>query len=246
MNPSPSSLHASVSRRRCRRPSLGWSRPWRIQLSHRVHLWLLCGQMGLFHLFGPARSCRLSPRSSFEVGAVLFVRHIQPLLQSRCFACHGQDPKDLKGGFHLESRRNPHEGWRSIRRPGAPPGNASESALYRLVSRQEKDMEMPPKASEQLTKEELAWVREWIDAGAPWPEASVISSLKEDSKDQVKVLTSGPASRVGRRLYPKKLWAWMPLKTSSPPWTIIRWIGSSVSDSRKKVSSLPHLPGLRT
>ena len=219
MNPSPSSLHASVSRRRCRRPSLGWSRPWRIQLSHRVPIWLLCAQMGLFHLFGPCPLLQAEPANSFEVGAALFVRHIQPLLQSRCFACHGQDPKDLKGGFHLESRETLMKGGDQFGNQVLLPGNASESALYRLVSRQEKDMEMPPKASEQLTKEELAWVREWIDAGAPWPEASVISSLKEGSKGQVKVPTSGGLHPSwDERLYPKeKLWAWMPLKTSSPP-----------------------------
>ena len=147
VNPSPSSMHASLSRRRSR----GRSRPWRIQLSHRVHLWLLCAQMGLFHLFGPCPLLQAEPANSFEVGAALFVRHIQPLLQSRCFACHGQDPKDLKGGFHLESRETLMKGGDQFGGQVILPGNASESALYRLVSRQEKDMEMPPKASEQLT-----------------------------------------------------------------------------------------------
>ena len=68
-------------------------------------------------------------------------------------------------------------------------------------------------------KGELAGVKEWIDTGAPWPEASVISSLKEDSKGQVKVLTSGGLHPSwDERLYPKeKLWAWKPLKASLPP-----------------------------
>jgi len=201
VNPSPSSLHVSVSRR----PSRGWSRPWRIQLSHRVHLWLLCAQMGLFHLFSLCPLLQAEPANASEVGAALFARHIQPLFQSRCFACHGQDPKDLKGGFHLESRETLMKGGDQFGNQVLLPGNASESALYRLVSRQEKDMEMPPKASEQLTGEELAWVREWIDAGAPWPEASVISSLKEGSKGQVKVPTSGGLHPSwDERLYPKE------------------------------------------
>ena len=82
--------------------------------------------------------------------------------------------------------RNPHEGRRSIRRPGDPPRQCIRKRALSHGFPTEKGMKIPPKASEQLTREKLAWVREWIDAGAPWPEASVISSLKEGSKGQLR------------------------------------------------------------
>ena len=91
------------------------------QLNHQVP-WLLCAQMGLFHLFAlpllqaePANSLKSEPCYLFGTFSLAAIR---------CFACHGQDPKDLKGGFHLESRETLAGGDQFV---GAPPGNASES-----------------------------------------------------------------------------------------------------------------------
>jgi hypothetical protein len=34
----------------------------------------------------------------------LFAVKVLPVLKSRCFGCHGDDPKDLRGGLDLSSR----------------------------------------------------------------------------------------------------------------------------------------------
>ena len=33
-----------------------------------------------------------------------FALRVLPTFKSRCFACHGQDPKEIKGSFDLTSR----------------------------------------------------------------------------------------------------------------------------------------------
>lgn len=35
---------------------------------------------------------------------VLFATVVQPVLKTRCLACHGEDPDKLKAGFDLTSR----------------------------------------------------------------------------------------------------------------------------------------------
>ena len=35
-----------------------------------------------------------------------FTLHVLPVLQAKCFACHGEDAKKIKGGLDLTSRAN--------------------------------------------------------------------------------------------------------------------------------------------
>ena len=91
-------------------------------------------------------------------------------------------------------------------------------------------MEMPPKASEQLTGEELAWVREWIDAGAPWPEAR--DFIVEGGFQGPGQGSSLPAAciPVGTSDFTqKKSLVWMPLKTSSMDHHPVDWFHRSAT-----------------
>jgi hypothetical protein len=153
-----------------------------------------------------------------EEPELLFVRRVLPLLNDRCFACHGKD--NCEGGLDLRSRLSILKG-----------GDSGEAAMLAslpdvspiilAVTRHDpKWSAMPPKESEQLSKEQIAWLREWIQAGAPWPEdARIRHILKQNeakwlSEDGVSVETSGGLSSqwTDRKYRPENLWAYLPVK----------------------------------
>ena len=98
----------------------------------------------------PGSASRPAPASVREAGAIL---------TQQCVACHG--PEKKKGGLDLSRRSSALAGGES----GAAivPGRAAESLLVEKVA----DGEMPPKGA--LSKEEVAAVRAWVEAGAPYP-----------------------------------------------------------------------------
>ena len=97
------------------------------------------------------------------------------ILTTKCLACH--QPPHPKGGLDLTSGD-------SLRRGGASgpvivPGQPEKSLLYlRTIAREGKRPEMPAKG-EPLTAIELAQMRDWIQAGAPWPAQQL---LREKAK----------------------------------------------------------------
>src|SRR5258708_4873390 len=68
-------------------------------------------------------------------------------------------------GLDLETREGILAGGK--RGPAIVPGKASESLLYKAVAHQG-ELRMPP-GGKALPAEQLQIIRQWIDAGAPWP-----------------------------------------------------------------------------
>ncbi|MBX3744119.1 MAG: ankyrin repeat domain-containing protein [Verrucomicrobiae bacterium] len=100
-----------------------------------------------------------------------FSRHIQPLIERSCLACHsGERPK---GGFTMSDRAALLKGG-NRGEPVVVPGKPDEGQLIHLVQDEVEDLEMPPLAKRgnypALTKDETARLRAWIDQGAHWPE----------------------------------------------------------------------------
>ena len=88
-----------------------------------------------------------------------------PILAEHCYACHAGEQR--KGGLALDSRAGLLRGGKS----GAVvvEGDAAASRLVALVSMEDEFERMPPKGR-ALTSAEVATLRAWIDAGAPWGE----------------------------------------------------------------------------
>src|SRR5215831_19314504 len=82
------------------------------------------------------------------------------VLEKRCLNCHGAAQTS---GLDLRQRDGILKGGK--RGPAIMPGNAAQSLLYQAVSRQG-DLQMPP--AQPLAADEIATIRAWIDAGAPW------------------------------------------------------------------------------
>lgn len=157
-------------------------------------------------------------------GEKLFVLKVQPLLKQKCFACHGGDEdKKPRGGFRLTTREGMLKGGDSGEKVLIP-GNGNKSLLYRITTWSGPDFEMPPKESDKLTKEQTWLIRDWINEGAPWPDAEKAKAIREAAaKEKAKgilVKTSGGLSEEWtNRLYKSEnLWAYQPvIRPDLPP-----------------------------
>jgi len=151
----------------------------------------------------------------------LFVRRIWPLFQEKCLACHGNDAQKIKGGFDMRTPESALKGGES-EKPSIIPGKPEESPLYLASTRQhESDWEpMPPKEADKLYASQLAWIKDWITSGAPWPDETKRITIakanaeKWSAEDGVTVKTTGALSPewANRRYKPEGLWAYQPVK----------------------------------
>src|SRR5262249_61545868 len=91
-----------------------------------------------------------------------FARDVQPLLESRCWACHGA--KLQMHGLRLDHRADALKGGGSGV-PAVVPGSSAQSLLVKYVAGLDKDVVMPP-AGERLKPAEVDLLRAWIDAAA--------------------------------------------------------------------------------
>jgi mono/diheme cytochrome c family protein len=96
--------------------------------------------------------------------AVFFETRIRPLLAKHCYACHSQTEM---GGLRLDSRAGLLRGGKSG--PAIVPGKADASLLLQAVEHSHARLKMPP-GGKKLGERELADLREWVVAGAAWPE----------------------------------------------------------------------------
>ncbi len=134
----------------------------------------------------PLRAPSASPRIVLVASAVLamtasaghsqeasidFVRDVRPVLQAKCYACHG--PEKQKSGLRLDEKAAAMQGGDSG--PAIVPGKAADSDLIRRVTSDEADVKMPPKG-DRLTASEIAKLRGWIDEGAKWTDLEASSN----------------------------------------------------------------------
>jgi hypothetical protein len=102
-----------------------------------------------------------------------FRDHVAPLLLRHCLRCHqGKKPK---GGLDLSSAKGLAAGAEGS--PIVVPGKPDESRLIEVVSGEKPEM---PKNGKPLSRQEIKVLREWVTAGATWPDSVV---LKEDPLD---------------------------------------------------------------
>ncbi|MCH7987870.1 MAG: PSD1 domain-containing protein [Planctomycetes bacterium] len=99
--------------------------------------------------------------------AVNFSRDIRPILSDACFACHGPDEEARESELRLDTKDGAFAdlGGHFAFVPGKL--EASE-AWQRIISR-ESEKRMPPADSgKELSKEQIALIRRWIEQGANW------------------------------------------------------------------------------
>ncbi len=156
---------------------------------------------------------------SVSEGEKLFALHVKPLLDEKCLACHGQDPDRIEGGLDLRSRDGVLAGGDSFDTDVVLLGDGRHSILYLSTTRQIEDYEMPPKQADQLSEQQQWFIRDWIDAGAPWPSDDRIKQIQQLYAEGEQVLVSRALSDAwqNRRYAPEQLWAYRPIEKQQVP-----------------------------
>lgn len=99
-------------------------------------------------------------------GTDIFVERVAPIFQQKCLSCHND--VDHKGGFSLQSRQSAFaDGFIEA-------GSAANSHFVAVITPVDGKAEMPKNAS-PLSNNEIQIIREWIEAGAKWPESVQLS-----------------------------------------------------------------------
>jgi len=139
---------------------------------------------------------------------LLFLRKIKPLLTQKCFGCHGEDKKKIKADYNMLTREGMLKGGESGN-AAIIPGDAGNSPIMEALKRLDEDTAMPPKESNKLSAAQVGWFEDWINAGANWPDDSIL----ENDKSFVKVSSSGALSKdwADRRYDIDSIWAYQPI-----------------------------------
>jgi mono/diheme cytochrome c family protein len=95
-----------------------------------------------------------------------FAGRVAPLLASKCGACHG--PHEAESGYRIDMREKALAGGDSGT-AGIVAGKPDESEIYVRITTSDKESRMPADG-EPLTPDEQKLVKEWIAAGAVWPD----------------------------------------------------------------------------
>ncbi|HSI11850.1 MAG TPA: c-type cytochrome domain-containing protein [Chthoniobacter sp.] len=147
------------------------------------------------------------PFSSLRaVEAVDYAAKIAPIFEERCVDCHAGD--DAEGEFSLETFQQLIKGGKAGK--AIEPGKAEESLLVKFLEgrsgKEGKNKFMPPGKKEHLKPDEIALIRQWIDAGAQPPAApqriaDVLAKLpkiapKGDRKKAIQALAFSPTAKV--------------------------------------------------
>ena len=113
---------------------------------------------------GVAVGCNRAPIAR----RVDFNQDVQPILASRCFACHGPDPEMRKAGLRLDLAE-----WAMKKREGhrdaIVPGNPEKSELVRRIESKDPKYLMPQVAqgeAKPISAAEIAILKEWVKQGA--------------------------------------------------------------------------------
>ncbi|WP_395743905.1 c-type cytochrome domain-containing protein [Prosthecobacter sp.] len=107
--------------------------------------------------------------SSFVIAAspapIDYDKQVRPFLKDNCIACHNKTT--TKGGLNMETPELMAKGGESDK--GIIPGRGADSVMYQAAAHTW-DSEMPPKGNKvgavNLTPEQLALFKAWIDQGA--------------------------------------------------------------------------------
>lgn len=120
--------------------------------------------------------------------AVLYADVVQPILQSKCYSCHGSNKQ--KGKLRLDQQEFILKGGKSGETLVA--GKTDESELIkRILLPKEDDDHMPPVEKPQLNKNDIELIHWWVASGADFNKKIKELSQNEKIKPVLLALQSG-------------------------------------------------------
>ena len=94
--------------------------------------------------------------------------HVRPILSNNCFLCHGPDPSSREADLRLDEERYATARTKHGSRPIVP-RKAKASEVFKRITSHDPDMQMPPpETNKQLSPQEIAILKKWINQGAEW------------------------------------------------------------------------------
>ncbi|MEO1996806.1 MAG: DUF1549 domain-containing protein, partial [Planctomycetaceae bacterium] len=119
-------------------------------------------------------ACSLTSSTRAQTSRISFREHVAPILQRRCLSCHNEKLK--KGDLSLEDRSQLMGGeFIDLKSP-------ADSPLLQLLRSDDGVAEMP-KDADPLKASEVATIRQWIEAGALWPETVQLQQSSTSDHD---------------------------------------------------------------
>ena len=108
---------------------------------------------------------------------------IAPIFQAKCVGCHGPDKKKGKMAMHtFELLMTGGESGEAT----IVPNHSDQSDIYkRVILEEDDDDHMPPEGKDQLSKDEIAVIKWWIDSGASAEGKLVESEVPGEIKELV-------------------------------------------------------------
>ena len=103
---------------------------------------------------------------ALPAGALDYKRDVMPIFKAKCYDCHSDEAKKVKGGLRLDDEE--HFAKRFAKNEVVIPGDWDASYLFvTLVMPRDEKGSMPPKnKGEGLTEDEIKVVAQWIHEGA--------------------------------------------------------------------------------
>ncbi len=120
-------------------------------------------------------------------------KKVRSLLSNRCFACHGPDEEQRKGGYRLDDSQSAFEPADSGERPIVPGDPATSELVRRLISEDESERMPPPEFGARFTKEETALIEQWIRDGAKWEQHWAFVAPSRSPLPEVTVPSATPS-----------------------------------------------------
>ncbi|MEM7384490.1 MAG: SUMF1/EgtB/PvdO family nonheme iron enzyme [Verrucomicrobiota bacterium] len=117
-------------------------------------------------MFAPVAGLAQEEEEAKSESGADFNQHIKPILESACVNCHCETDDD--GGLRLDTLELALKGGDSG--TSLVPGKPEESLLYTLTVLPADDSDIMPPKGHPLDKTQTEKLREWIVAGAPWPQ----------------------------------------------------------------------------
>lgn len=119
-----------------------------------------------------------------------FVRDVKPILELHCVRCHG--PGRDQGGLQLHLRDGVvgEAGTHAV----VVPGDIQRSELIYRIELPAEHNEMMPQEALPLDASDIEILRQWVEAGAPWPEGLRLQPTRRDATaEAADRLLTGPA-----------------------------------------------------
>ncbi|MEJ8816473.1 c-type cytochrome domain-containing protein [Lacibacter sp. H407] len=138
--------------------------------------------------------------------AVVYTDVVQPLLEAKCYSCHGASKQ--KGKLRLDQQEYIVKGGKTGYT--MQPGNADESEMIkRMLLPVDNEDHMPPKEKSQLTAQEISLLHWWVNSGAHFnkkvkelPQTEkikpVLLSLQAGSSDNEEKVADVPVEPVAK------------------------------------------------